>query len=200
MSKVGETLTKEQTKAGWKRLTAKQQKFLDNFMYRDMTQTASAREAGYSNPTVDAVRLLRNPVVQERYQEMRMEANAKFGVTVEKSVRDLLKMRNEAWDNGKIGEAIRAEELRLKATGLLVNKQHVMHEDMNSLSREQIIEKLEEFKTVFPDIETTILYDTPNYKIWVGGYRTRLEVDNALVAIKKEFPAAFKTKPIQKIE
>jgi phage terminase small subunit len=60
MSKVGETLTKEQSKAGWKRLTAKQQKFLDNFMYRDMTQTASAREAGYSNPTVDAVRLLRN--------------------------------------------------------------------------------------------------------------------------------------------
>jgi len=146
MSKVGETLTKEQSKAGWKRLTAKQQRFLDNFMYRDMTQTASAREAGYSNPTVDAVRLLRNPVVQERYQEMRMEANARFGVTVEKSVRDLLKMRNEAWENGKIGEAIRAEELRLKATGLLVNKQHIMHEDMNGLNREQILEKLEEFQ------------------------------------------------------
>jgi phage terminase small subunit len=146
MSKVGETLTKEQSKAGWKRLTAKQQRFLDNFMYRDMTQTASARESGYSNPTVDAVRLLRNPVVQERYQEMRMEANARFGVTVEKSVRDLLKMRNEAWENGKIGEAIRAEELRLKATGLLVNKQHIMHEDMNGLSREQILEKLDDFK------------------------------------------------------
>tara|TARA_R110000823_G_C15891517_1_gene496058 strand:+ start:670 stop:1275 length:606 start_codon:yes stop_codon:yes gene_type:complete len=146
MSNVGQTLTKEQTKAGWKRLTEKQQRFLDNFMYRDMTQTASAREAGYSNPTVDAVRLLRNPVVQERYQEMRLEANTKFGVTVEKSVRDLLKMRNEAWENGKIGEAIRAEELRLKATGLLVNKQHIMHEDMNGLNRDQIVEKLEEFK------------------------------------------------------
>ena len=67
-------------------------------------------------------------------------------------------------------------------------------------SRKTAFEKLEECKTVFPDIETTILYDTPNYKIWVGGYRTRLEVDNALVTIKKEFPAAFKTKPIQKIE
>ena len=67
-------------------------------------------------------------------------------------------------------------------------------------SRKTAFEKLEEFKTVFPDIETTILYDTPNYKIWVGSYRTRLEVDNALVTIKKEFPAAFKTKPIQKIE
>ena len=101
-------------------ITTKQQKFLDNFMYKDMTQTASARDAGYSNPSVDAVRLLRNPVVQERYQEMRMEANARFGVTVEKSVRDLKKMRDDAWNNGKIGEAIRAEELRLKATGLLL--------------------------------------------------------------------------------
>ena len=55
-------------------------------------------------------------------------------------------MRNEAWENGKIGEAIRAEELRLKATGLLVNKQHIMHEDMNGLNRDQIVEKLEEFK------------------------------------------------------
>ena len=146
MVQVGQTLTKEQSKAGWKRLTTKQQKFLDNFMYKDMTQTASARDAGYSNPTVDAVRLLRNPVVQERYQEMRMEANARFGVTVEKSVRDLKKMRDDAWQSGRIGEAIRAEELRLKATGLLVNKQHIMHEDMNGLNRDQIIEKLEEFK------------------------------------------------------
>lgn len=77
-----------------------------------------------------------------------MEANAKFGVTVEKSVRDLLKMRNDAWQSGRIGEAIRAEELRLKATGLLVNKSHVMHEDMNELSREQILEKLNEFKSL----------------------------------------------------
>tara|TARA_R110000823_G_scaffold209636_2_gene339793 strand:+ start:225 stop:761 length:537 start_codon:yes stop_codon:yes gene_type:complete len=146
MSGVGQTLTKEQTKAGWKRLTAKQQKFLDLFMHKDLTQTEAARQSGYSNPTVDAVRLLRNPVVQERYQEMRLEATTKFGVTVEKSVRDLLKMRNDAWQSGRIGEAIRAEELRLKATGLLINKQHIMHEDMNGLNRDQIIEKLEEFK------------------------------------------------------
>ena len=170
MVQVAQTLTKEQTKAGWKRLTEKQQRFLDNFMHKDMTQTASARDAGYSNPTVDAVRLLRNPVVQERYQEMRMEANARFGVTVEKSVRDLKKMRDDAWQSGRIGEAIRAEELRLKATGLLVNKQHIMHEDMNGLNRDQIIEKLEEFrklaqnrmKNVTPDknVRNTIADDS----------------------------------------
>jgi hypothetical protein len=128
MPRVAENLTKEQRLAGWKRLTDKQQSFLDNFMHKDMTQTNSARQAGYANPGVDAVRLLRNPVVQERYQEMREEARTRFGVTIDKSVRDLLKIRNEAWESGKFGEAIRAEELRLKATGLLVNKAHVLHE------------------------------------------------------------------------
>jgi hypothetical protein len=95
---------------------------------------------------------------------MRLEANAKFGVTVEKSVRDLLKMRNDAWQSGRIGEAIRAEELRLKATGLLVNKSHVMHEDMNGLSRDQIIEKLNEFKSL---AENRMKNVTPNEDVRV---------------------------------
>ena len=148
MSKVAENLTKEQRLAGWKRLTDKQQSFLDNFMHKDMTQTSSARAAGYANPGVDAVRLLRNPVVQERYQEMREEARTRFGVTIDKSVRDLLKIRNEAWESGKFGEAIRAEELRLKATGLLVNKAHVLHERTDSLTREEILAKLQEFQEI----------------------------------------------------
>jgi hypothetical protein len=148
MPRVAENLTKEQRLAGWKRLTDKQQSFLDNFMHKDMTQTNSARQAGYANPGVDAVRLLRNPVVQERYQEMREEARTRFGVTIDKSVRDLLKIRNEAWESGKFGEAIRAEELRLKATGLLVNKAHVLHERTDSLTREEILAKLQEFQEI----------------------------------------------------
>ena len=146
MPKVAQDLTKEQRLAGWKRLTDKQQDFLNNFMHKDMTQTSSARAAGY--PGVDAVRLLRNPVVQERYQEMRDEAQTRFGVTIDKSVRDLLKIRNEAWESGKFGEAIRAEELRLKATGLLVNKAHVLHERTDSMSREEILSKLQEFQDI----------------------------------------------------
>jgi hypothetical protein len=68
-------------------------------------------------------------------------------------------MRNDAWQSGRIGEAIRAEELRLKATGLLVNKSHVMHEDMNGLTREQIVEKLNEFKSL---AENRMKNVTPN--------------------------------------
>ena len=146
MPKVGENLPQEQRQKGLKRLTQKQQAFLDNFMHKDMTQTNAARQAGYSNPSVDAVRLLRSEVVQERFQEMQEENRSRFGVTIDKSVRDLLKIRNEAWESGKFGEAIRAEELRLKATGLLVNKAHVLHEQVDSMTREQILEKLQEFQ------------------------------------------------------
>ena len=139
MPKVGENLPQEQRSKGLKRLTQKQQAFLDNFMHKDMTQTNAARQAGYSNPSVDAVRLLRNEVVQERFQEMQEENRSRFGVTIDKSVRDLLKIRNEAWESGKFGEAIRAEELRLKATGLLVNKAHVLHEKVDSMTKEEIL-------------------------------------------------------------
>ena len=51
------------------------------------------------------------------------------------------------------------------------------------------------FKEKFPDIESEIHYESPNYKIWAGNYRSRLEVDKALIEIKKEYPSAFITKP-----
>ena len=161
MPKVGENLSKEASLAGLKRLKPMQQEFLNNYLHKDMTQTAAAREAGYKNPSVSAVRLLQNSVVQERLQEMRLEAQSKFGVTVDKSIRDLKKIRDEAWKAGKLSEAIRAEELRLKAAGLLINKQHVVKQDVTAATKEEISQKLDEFRrlaesrmvNVTPDVE-----------------------------------------------
>ena len=145
MPKAGEDLSKEQRLMGLRKLTPQNQKFLDFYFHKDMTQTGAAREAGYKNPTVAAVRLLRNPVVQERLDEMRLEAKNKFGVTIDKSVRDLKQLRDEAWQNGRFGDAIRAEELRVKATGQLVSKSHVLHEDVNVMTKEEILDKLQQF-------------------------------------------------------
>jgi len=39
--------------------------------------------------------------------------------------------------------------------------------------------------------KSQIVYETPNYKVWVGNYRNRLEADRALPNVKKEFPSAF---------
>ena len=140
MPKVG-----DQVEKGGRRLQPQQQKFLDNYMHKDMTQTGAARAAGYKSPNVRAVQLLNNPVVRERMEEMRNELETKYGVSVTKSVRDMQRLRDEAWQAGNFSAAIKAEELRLKVTGLMVARSHVTHENVDNLTRDQIVEQLQEF-------------------------------------------------------
>jgi len=66
---------------------------------------------------------------------------------VTKSVRDMQRLRDEAWEAGNFGAAIKAEELRLKVTGLMVARSHVTHENVDALTRDQIVQQLQEFMT-----------------------------------------------------
>ena len=50
----------------------------------------------------------------------------------------------------------------------------------------------ENFKSVFPDIRSELEFDTPDWKVWVGSYKTRLEADRALAEIKEGFPSAIR--------
>ena len=52
-----------------------------------------------------------------------------------------------------------------------------------------------EFRNSFSDWSTSMRYETPNYKIWIGSFKTRLEADRALVTVKKKFGNAFVFKP-----
>ncbi|MBJ6368030.1 SPOR domain-containing protein [Snuella sedimenti] len=52
-----------------------------------------------------------------------------------------------------------------------------------------------EFETEFDTWSTSIEYESPNFKIWAGNFRTRLEADRALKQIKKKFNSAFIFKP-----
>lgn len=54
------------------------------------------------------------------------------------------------------------------------------------------------FKSKHPDIASTIKFETPNYKVWVGNFRTSLEADRYLVTLKNSFPKAFKFIPPKK--
>lgn len=47
----------------------------------------------------------------------------------------------------------------------------------------------------YSDWASSIEYETPNYKIWIGNFRNRLEADRALIRIKKTFVNAFIFKP-----
>jgi hypothetical protein len=52
-----------------------------------------------------------------------------------------------------------------------------------------------EFRNWFNEWPSTKEFETPNYKIWVGNFETRLEADRALLKIKQKFPNAFYFKP-----
>ena len=51
------------------------------------------------------------------------------------------------------------------------------------------------YKSRYTEWEPKIVYESPNYKVWVGNFRNRLEADRALIQIQKLFPNAFVMKP-----
>jgi peptidoglycan hydrolase CwlO-like protein len=55
--------------------------------------------------------------------------------------------------------------------------------------------RLQEFKKEFKDLDGTIVYTNPNYKVWVGNFETRIEVEKAMIEIKKKYPTALIIKP-----
>ncbi|MDG2432148.1 SPOR domain-containing protein [Flavobacterium sp.] len=54
---------------------------------------------------------------------------------------------------------------------------------------------LYECKQEFNLLDGTIVFNTPNYKVWIGNFRTRIEAERNLVEIKKRYNTAFLIKP-----
>lgn len=54
---------------------------------------------------------------------------------------------------------------------------------------------IREYNRTLSSWSATIEYETPNYKVWVGNFLTRLEADRALLEIQKTFPNAFVFRP-----
>ena len=52
-----------------------------------------------------------------------------------------------------------------------------------------------EFKTKYGEWPVSMEFNTPNYKIWVGNFRDRLEADRALLRIKQNYMNAFIFQP-----
>ena len=52
-----------------------------------------------------------------------------------------------------------------------------------------------EFKNKYGEWPVSMEFNTPNYKIWVGNFRDRLEADRALLRIKQNYMNAFIFQP-----
>ena len=52
-----------------------------------------------------------------------------------------------------------------------------------------------QFKQEFKDIDATIVFNTPNYKVWVGNFKSRMEAERNFAEIKKKYKNILLIKP-----
>jgi len=91
------------------------------------------------------------------------------------SIPELLNLKKELEKDNKLGE------------GFTIQLYYGDSGKANSVIRK--------FKSSYSAWPVSLEYETPNYKVWVGDFATRLEADRALLEIKEKFPSAFILKP-----
>ena len=85
------------------------------------------------------------------------------------------------------------KEKRKLNTGLFLNEGYKIQIFYGN--SEESKKKLQEFKKEFKDLDGTIIFNSPNYKVWIGNFKTRIEVERAMLDIKKKYPTALIIKP-----
>lgn len=100
--------------------------------------------------------------------------------------------------DGKVSVNVDKNVSRLMAIKKEIHKaQSSIKIQIYSGSRINAEAKLMQFNLDFPEISTVMVYETPNYKIWSGDFRTQLEADRALIKIRKTYKEAFSFRPKQ---
>jgi hypothetical protein len=85
-------------------------------------------------------------------------------------------------------------------TTLLEYKKDVKTVDLYKIqldfgSRSEVELLKQKFQNTYAQWPAEMVYETPNYKVWVGNFSTRLEADIALLEIKKKFSKAMVFEP-----
>lgn len=88
---------------------------------------------------------------------------------------ELVELKSEMTKDGKLGERFTIQ---------------LYYGDNKSAS-----DVIKDFRAKYNNLPSLIIYETPNYKVWIGNFRNRLEADRALLKIKPDFPSAFIPKP-----
>jgi len=130
-----------------KKLTKKQEKFVDLMVYQDWNQTKCAHLAGYENPGVAATRLLSDQQyahVQEKVRQLKAVQRTKNEITYEGIAKKLGEIRDVALADGSYGPAVTAEIARAKLAGLMVDRKELKIHKIDNMSREQLEVRLQE--------------------------------------------------------
>ena len=130
-----------------KKLTKKQETFVDLMVYQDYNQTKCAHLAGYENPGVAATRLLSNPEyehVQFKIKQLKAIQRKKNEITYEGIAKKLADIRDVALADGSYGPAVTAEIARAKLAGLMIDKKELKIHKIDSMNRDQLEARLQE--------------------------------------------------------
>jgi hypothetical protein len=140
------------------KLTERQIKFAELLVYNEgkMSPAECAKEAGYTTRPRQAASELRNPkyspLVVRYIGELRAEIQEKYGITFERHLGELAKLRDDAQKKGAWSAAINAEIARGKAGGLYVDQKLIMTGSIDGTAVDVVQETV---------IEDTIIEEEP---------------------------------------
>ena len=123
-------------------------KFAELLIYNEgrMSPAECALQAGYKTRPRQAASELRNPkispLVVKYIGELRAEVQEKHGITFERHLGELAKLRDEATAKGAWSAAINAEVARGKAGGLYVDQKLILSANVDNLSEQEIKDKM----------------------------------------------------------
>jgi phage terminase small subunit len=138
-------------------LTTQEWKFVNEFVAGDghVTAKEAVLRAGYpekrakyyaeslTNPDI-------NPHIVAEIQKLRADLAEKYGTTYERHMRDLQLIRDQALAAGAYGAAVQAEYRRGQALGTIyIDRKEIRHGTIDSMSKEEVMRKLEEIKKLY---------------------------------------------------
>ena len=140
------------------KLTEKQIKFAELLVYNEgrMSPAECAKEAGYTSRPRQAASELRNPkyspLVVRYIGELRAEMQEKYGISIERHLTELAKLRDDAQKKGAWSAAINAEVARGKAGGLYIDQKLIMTGNIDNLSEQELEQRMKEILSDHKDI------------------------------------------------
>ena len=133
-----------------RKLTERQMKFAELLVYNEgrLSPAECAKQSGYETRPRQAASELRNPKISPlvvRYiGELRKEVQEKYGVSLERHLTELAKLRDDAQKKGAWSAAINAEVARGKVGGLYIDQKVIMTGNLDNMSESELELKLKQ--------------------------------------------------------
>jgi len=134
-----------------KPLTQAQEIFAQAYARGDNTAAHAARIAGYAESSIynkgrEFLDASLNPHIVKRIREIQEENQKRYGIDLDRHLRDLMTIRDQAIDNGSFAAAVSAEKIRGSAAGLHIDRKEILHGKIDQMSKEEVMARLKELQ------------------------------------------------------